>query len=308
MIIPFTALSHVSRNLSCAVPQLQFAAERLAGKVLRTAKAHSVQLNKAENMFADRSSVSMNVTGAQDSDRLSVKKKKRVREDTVVKWSDDVMQRAEVFTAWHKRQLLQPADDSLWCSVLADGQDSARQEIHRQRQSFGSSAIREQVSSEGSDDESVSVESEEGRFVARVRKGSSSPGWGLYHYQVEEEVDEENYDDNNDDNIVVDTSGQSSLGSQLDSSTSCRDSAPIHEQLDVEIGSPNLSLQVLLKSSEVLLGLSPQCLHNESVVAKSAVEECVPQSVRKRSKAVRGDSMIAASTPVSALKATSHHT
>lgn len=301
MIPSLSTLSPVLRNLSHAVPQLQFAAERLAVKVLRTAKAHSVQLNKAENMFADRSSASKNAVDSQGGDGLNNKRKKRVREDVVVMWSDDVMQREAAFTAAHKRQLLHPADDSLWCSVLADGQDSSRSDNHQQRHSLDSSTRREEVSSEDSDDESASAESEEGRFVARARKGSSSPGWGLYHYQEEEEVNE-------DDEIVAGPSGQDSLGSQLDSGVSCRDRSLFHEQLDVEVGSPNLSLQDRHTSSEMVPGLSPQGLHNDAEVTKFAVEECVPQSSRKRSKAAKGDSMLTASTPVSALKTTSHYT
>ena len=243
----------------------------------------------------------MKVSGSQGGDGSNIKRKKRIREDAVIKWSDDIMQRAVAFTAAHKRLLLHPADDSLWCSVLAGDSDYLRRDSVRQRFSVDSSARRDEASSEDSDDESESVDSEGGRFVARARKGSTSPGWGLYRYR-------EDGKEEDDDEIVVDPSGRVGLGSQPNSSVANEEAVLTHEQLDVGIGSPNLSLHGRHVASQVIPGQSPQSQHIISVVNTLAVEECIPQSVRKRSKAVKGDSMLLASTPVSALKVMNRYT
>jgi hypothetical protein len=196
------------RELSRATPQLQFTAERLAARILRTAKAHSVQLKDPEEMFAmciekcwnSRESLAGDEGISGGGGRLSKKRQRQGQEERPLKWGEGIKQQAEGFDRTHKLVLLKPPSESLWCSVcLTDPRSASRAAPEQENDGDGDARGDTDAPGSGEDDSSSSDTSneedddeEEGHngFVAIYSKGRTSGGWGQRRYLDEEDEED----------------------------------------------------------------------------------------------------------------------
>jgi hypothetical protein len=192
--------------LSRATPQLQFAAERLAARLLRSAETHSIRLRDPEELFVScpQANVSDNTGSCSNNgNRGSKEMKTKQKHSVFTHWDSNMKHRATEFSACHQKAILKAPAESSWCAAgaesdnLFEGDEEEGTEGQEKPSKTGGRGSQSKRDEEGGQGEGYLYEGEEDEeaegdgFVARTKDGGSSRGWGLYEYDEEDEEEDD---------------------------------------------------------------------------------------------------------------------